>query len=146
MSEQILGIGLWLILLFGIPLALAVATVSLWADGLASAGGRPRFNNGVVVLMLLIYAAFWLLLLRFLYLPGLRFDPEVTSITPLFSPGFRALTAIQQLYGDFMGWLQVNPLSAAGQLLLVAAVLGAPLFLARVMGELSGRVLHHRWR
>src|SRR3954452_6661400 len=98
MSEQILGISLWLILLFGIPLALAVATASLWADGLASAGGRPRFNNGVVLLLLLIYTAFWLLLLRFLYLPGLRFDPAVTSITPLFNPGFRALTAMQQLY------------------------------------------------
>jgi hypothetical protein len=137
MDERILATVIWLILLFGVPLALALGTVSLWADGLSSAGGKPGFNNVVVLLLVLVYTVIWLLLLRLIYLPGMGYEASITSLTDIFSPTSESMPALQRLFNRFTDWLQREPITAGIRLVLLAAVLAVPLVLARVLGERS---------
>jgi hypothetical protein len=148
MEERILATIIWLVLLFGVPLALAIGTVSLWADGMSTAGGKPTFNNVVVLLLILIYTIIWLLLLRMVYLPGIGYDANITTLTDIFNPTYESMPALQRLFTRFTDSIQRDPLAAGIRVVLLVVVLAVPLVLARFLGERSNPAPRRqsRWR
>ena len=139
MDERILATIIWLALFFGVPLVLAVGTVSMWGDGTSAFGGRPNFNNAAVLFLLVIYTLVWLLLLRFVFAPGIGYDTPITSIADLFSPTSESMPALQRLYERLTGWFQRDPLNAGLRLGALAVLLGLPLLTARIVGEWQAR-------
>lgn len=139
MDERLLATLLWLALFFGVPLVLAIGTVSLWGDGMSASGGRPVFNNAAVLFLLIIYAVVWLLLLRFVFAPGIGYDTPIANVSDLFSPTYDSLPALQRLYDRFTGWLQRDPLNAGLRLGVLVILLGLPLVTARIVGEWGAR-------
>jgi hypothetical protein len=139
MEERIFAAIIWLVLFFGVPLVLAIGTVSMWGDGMSAFGARPAFNNGAVLFLLVIYSVVWLLLLRLILAPGIGYDTPITNIADLFSPGYEAMPALQRLYDRLAGWLQRDPLNAGLRLGALLALLGLPLVVARVVGEQQAR-------
>jgi hypothetical protein len=137
MTEQILASILWLGIFFVLPVALTLATMSIWADGATAVGGKPAFNNIVVVLLLVGYSALWLLLLQTIYLPTIGYDPA------LLSPGgfarFATLLSLQQFLSALTTSVTRNFVGTGLRLLLLAALVAACLLLARFIGQWSGR-------
>lgn len=139
MSEQLLASILWLILIFTLPVALTFASVSVWADGAAHAGGQPGFNNVLVLLLFILYTALWLVLLRVVYLPAMGYDPTLITLPGPFEERFSNLGAIQQLWDTFTGWVRLDPLGAGARVGMLAVLVALALVAARYLGEWRGR-------
>jgi hypothetical protein len=139
MNEGIVVTILWLVVILALPLALTVASVGIWADGAAHAGGQPGFNNLLVVLLFLFYSIFWLALLRLVYLPAMGYDPSLIALPGPFGTRFATFSALGQLWGAFTGWVGRDPLGAGARVALLVVLGGLALFASRFLGELTGR-------
>ncbi len=139
MSEQLLASILWIVLIFTLPVALTFASVSVWADGAAHAGGQPGFNNALVLLLFVLYSALWLVLLRVVYLPAMGYDPTLITLPGPFSEEFATLRAIGQLWDTFTGWVRLDPLGAGARVGMLAVLVALALVAARTVGAWRGR-------
>lgn len=139
MDEHILATILWLLLIFALPLLLTFASVSVWADGMGHAGGTPRFHNGVVVLVFVLYSLVWLALLRVVYLPAMGYDPRLIGLPGPFDPRFATLRAIEQLWSTFTGWVGRDSLGAGTRVGLLVVLIALALVAARSLGYWRGR-------
>lgn len=139
MNEDILATVLWLVVILALPLALTFASVSIWSDGAAHAGGQPGFNNLLVVLLFLFYSIFWLALLRLVYLPAMGYDPGVIALPGPFGTRFATFSALGQLWDAFSSWVRRDSLGAGARVALLVVLGGLALFAARFLGELTGR-------
>jgi len=146
---QFLASALWLVILLGPPLALALLAPMMYVDG--ATRGIPtasvRTDNRVTLLLLLLSFAGWVAVLKFLYLPAIGFDTDFLTFTGMAHYNYGDLQTLGTLWGTATHWAGHSPLQAAALLGCVALVVTAVLVIARELGRAATRpvVRHPYW-
>src|SRR5205823_2936250 len=132
-QEHILSALIWLALILGPPLLLALVAPMFYIDG-ASRGLHLRevaIDNRAPLLLLIIGLCVWVLLLKFLYLPLVGFDTQFLTIGGFTQYDYTDLGTLKTLWGLTVDWVQRNPGSAIPLLAFPLLLGGAVLFVAR---------------
>src|SRR5262245_1655310 len=104
---QILAALIWLVILLGPPLLLAILTPMFYVDGATrDPHSQPvKADNRATLLVLFISFCVWVLLLKFLYLPAIGFDAGFLSINGFSQYSYTDLNTLKTLGTMTLDWI-----------------------------------------
>jgi hypothetical protein len=136
-QSQIAASLLWLALILGPPLALALGAGMVYMDG-ATRGLNTvpvRADNRAILLLLLVAFAVWVLLLKFLYLPIIGFDAPFLSFNGLTTYNYADIRSVQTLWHLTRDWVATRPGEAVLLLSFLPLIGASVLIFARALGR-----------
>ncbi|HET7075885.1 MAG TPA: hypothetical protein VFM49_00410 [Chloroflexia bacterium] len=136
-QSQIAASLLWLALILGPPLALALGAGMIYMDG-ATRGLNTvpvRTDNRAILLLLMVALAVWVLLLKFLYLPIIGFDAQFLSLNYLTTYNYADIRSVQTLWHLTRDWVATRPFEAVTLLSFVPLISASVLIFARALGR-----------
>jgi hypothetical protein len=147
---HILAAFLWLVILLGPPLALALLTPMFYVDGATSSPhSQPvKVDNRATLLLLLITFCAWVLLLKFLYLPAIGFDTDFLTVNTFAHYDYTDLGTLKTLGDMTLNWIGRDSVAAIGMLAFVPLLGMGILFMARTQGRAAATppTPQTRWR
>jgi len=136
-QSQIAASLLWVALILGPPLALALGAGMVYMDG-ATRGLNTvpvRADNRAILLLLLIALTVWVLLLKFLYLPIIGFDAQFLSLTGITTYDYGDIRSVQTLWHLTRDWATTRPFEAVTLLSFLPLMAASVLVIARALGR-----------
>ena len=137
LQTQIASSLLWLAVILGPPLALALSAGMIYTDS-ATRGLNTvpvRADNRAILLLLLIAFAAWVLLLKFLYLPIIGFDAQFLSLDGITTYNYSDIRSVQTLWHLTRDWATTRPFDAVTLLSFLPLISASVLIFARALGR-----------